>query len=78
MMATYRGHTEAMQELLGRGAAVEDRKENGNTALIAAATQGHLGAVRMLLDHQAEVNDKMKNDAAAIIQAGFSDAFGVN
>ena len=54
--AASNGNTGALKALLGRGAEVNARDENGQTALYHAAWKGRTDAVQVLLAAGAEVN----------------------
>jgi len=59
--AAYNGHTAIVEYLIKRGAEVDEKTENGSTALFFAARFGHIDTVRTLLAHQADptiVNDR--------------------
>jgi len=50
-----------VQALLAKGADVNDKDSNGETALMWASRFGHLGVVQVLLAKGADVNAKMGN-----------------
>jgi ankyrin repeat protein len=59
--AAYNGHTKIVDYLIGRGADVNAKTENGSSALFFASRFGHIETVRTLLKHRADltiVNDK--------------------
>lgn len=59
--AAYNGHTEIVEYLLGRGAEVDGKTENGSTPLFFAARFGHVDTVKVLLKHGADptiLNDR--------------------
>src|SRR5262245_11984351 len=57
MDAASRGLTEAVQIILGAGAAINTRTASEQkTALMLASDEGHTDIVRMLLDQRADVN----------------------
>jgi uncharacterized protein len=53
--AAYNGHGEAVKELLGRGAAVNQRNFVGETPLYSAVLRGTPEVVRMLMEAGADV-----------------------
>ena len=48
MMAARTGNAEAMNVLLGRGAARNAKESAGTTALMRAADQGHAAAITLV------------------------------
>lgn len=52
--AAYNGHTKIVEYLIGRGAEIDGKTENGSTALFFAARFGHLDTVKVLLKHGAD------------------------
>lgn len=69
--AAASGNVEALEELIGAGADVNEsvRKTEPRTALNAAARYGHLAAVKVLLDAGAKVDRVARGDATALIDA---------
>jgi len=63
-----------VQALLAKGADVNDKDSNGETALMWASRFGHLGVVQVLLAKGADVNAKMGNGRTALMVAS-SNAF---
>ncbi len=54
MLACYRGHPEAAEALLNRGADPDTCDNAGNTALMGAAFKGELAVVRLLCERGAD------------------------
>ena len=57
-MASLRGQTEKVRQLLRGGADIEDSSMKSMSPLHAAVYNGHEGAVRVLLQHGADVSAK--------------------
>jgi ankyrin repeat protein len=55
LVAARLGHTELVELLLTQGAEVNDKDNDGSTALMLAAAQGHMGIVQMLLTQEGEI-----------------------
>lgn len=56
MIGAWEGNTELMRLFLSRGADLDLRNANGETALALAALRGQMAAVRWLLERGARVN----------------------
>lgn len=55
-VATIRGHEQAVELMLKRGAEIEARTKDKETALILAARKGHQKTLQLLLTHRADIN----------------------
>ncbi|MDR3299527.1 MAG: ankyrin repeat domain-containing protein [Candidatus Accumulibacter sp.] len=64
--AAYNGHTEIVDYLIGRGAEIDAKTENGSTALFFASRFGHLETVKALLKHRADPKIVNDNDETAV------------
>ena len=53
--ASWKGHAEAVRELLAHGAPLNAQANNGATPLISACECGHLAAATLLLDAGADL-----------------------
>jgi ankyrin repeat protein len=74
--AAFAGQTEILQFLVGKGAALDARAPNGQTALMLAAKNGHKEAVKLLIDADADMdlNDPDGNTAISLARSsGNSD-----
>ncbi|WP_197171491.1 ankyrin repeat domain-containing protein [Novipirellula aureliae] len=56
MLASFNGHTAAVQSLLDAKASVKSRDSFGRTALIYASSGSSLEVVKLLVDHRSEIN----------------------
>jgi hypothetical protein len=54
--AAETGNTTAVQQLLKKGANVDDTNSAGHTPLLLASNEGHADVVKLLLDAHANVN----------------------
>ena len=63
------GHTEIITFLLEKGADINARNRDGNTALHAAAFLGRAEAVKLLLEHGVDVNVRNNDGGSAIDSA---------
>ena len=61
MLAAFRGNTAAVINLLERGADVNARDVDGDTALMFAAHGGHALVVALLLQYGANVYARARN-----------------
>ena len=61
MLAAFRGDTAAVLDLLERGADVNARDRDGDTALMFAAFRGHALIVALLLQYGASVYARARN-----------------
>ncbi len=66
-VAAEHGHLNVVQYLLNSGACLQDREENGRTALMSAAAGGHLSIVQILVSRGADVNAACQGETAMII-----------
>jgi ankyrin repeat protein len=64
--AAYNGHTEIVDYLIGRGAEIDAKTENGSTALFFASRFGHIETVKALLKHRADPNIVNDKDETAV------------
>ena len=64
--AAFNGHTAVAEYLLGKGAEVNAKTENGSTALLFAARFGHIEVVELLLQNKADPNIANERGATAI------------
>ena len=82
MLAAFRGNTAAVINLLERGADVNARDGDGDTALMFAAHRGHGLVVALLLQYGANVYARARNGwtAKKAAQSGLhehiADMFG--
>ena len=60
MFAVQNNHVKVIQQLLSRGAHVNSRDKQGNTALMIAARDNNAMVVKILLGNRAYVNQKNK------------------
>ena len=67
--AAEKGNTAALKDLLDKGADVNKKDPNGNTALIIATKKGQLGAVNLLLEKGANMDEKGEEEATALMFA---------
>src|SRR5215207_9635169 len=61
MLAAFRGSAAAVINLLERGAGVNARDRDGDTALMFAAYKGHALVVALLLQYGANVYARARN-----------------
>jgi ankyrin repeat protein len=74
--AACNGHTEIVDLLIGKGAEINGKTENGSTALFFASRFGHLATVQALLRHHADptvVNDHGETALDWALKAGNTD-----
>ena len=67
--AAGRGDTAKVQLLLDKGADINAKDSNGETALMEAADNGHLEVVKQLLAKGADVNAKSSYGYTALLYA---------
>jgi uncharacterized protein len=72
LQSAEKGHLEQVKALLKKGADVNARDTNGQTALMAAAGRGHLEMVKLLIDKGADVNANDENGQTALMGAAVS------
>ncbi len=65
MVAARHGYADVVRELVGKGAALNDKLENGKTALLFAAAKGHSGALAALLQEDKSTTLKDATDMDA-------------
>ena len=71
MMASYGGYTygsyaEVVKLLLAKGADINVKNSNGETALMAASSRGNADVVKLLLDKGADINVKNSKGKTAL------------
>jgi len=71
VLAASEGDTATVQELLDKGADVNEKDKDGYTALYLAAMSGHTVTVQVLLDSGANVDERRYGFTALIIAAEF-------
>jgi tetratricopeptide (TPR) repeat protein len=71
--AAGRGESAAIQPLLDKGANIEARNGDGETALILAAKYFWTGTVKVLLEKGANIEAKNNGGATALTQAACND-----
>ena len=69
MTAAIRGYYNMIKLLIERGADVNAKSKDGNTALITATSYGRIENVKLLIDKGADINAKSKNGGTALIWA---------
>ncbi len=62
-----------MKLLLGKGANIEARDNNGHTALLWASFQGHTDVVRQLLDKGTNVDARNNDGYTPLLWAALAD-----
>ena len=72
LQAAEKGHLEQVKTLVKKGADVNAKDQNGQTALMAAAGRGHLEMVKLLIDKGADVNASDENGRTALMEAAMS------
>ena len=70
-VAARGGHLEVVRYLVGQGAVMTARDNEGETALIAAAKVGHLEVVRYLVGQGADVTARDNEGETALLWAAF-------
>ncbi|XP_030056144.1 M-phase phosphoprotein 8 isoform X2 [Microcaecilia unicolor] len=69
MLAAAGGHDDLLRLLIKKGAKVNARQKNGNTALIHAAEKNFLTTVAVLLEAGAHLNIQQNNGETALMKA---------
>ncbi len=67
--AAETGDSARVEQLLKQGADVNEKKEDGTTALIRAVRKGHIEIVKTLIDAGADVNVKYEHGGTALMDA---------
>jgi len=57
--AAFSGNLQEVERLLGKGADINAKRDNGTTALIGASIEGHQEVVELLLAKEANVDAKV-------------------
>jgi ankyrin repeat protein len=68
MVATFRGHTDVVRQLLARGAEVN---HPGWTPLSYAAAQNRMDIARILMSQGAQINAQAENGTTALMMAAY-------
>lgn len=69
-LAAYFGRVNIVEELLNRGAVIDDGKEDGNdTPLHNAALQGNVTIMRKLINRGADINACVPDDIGSVVNA---------
>ena len=71
LMSASRGREDVVRILLGAGADVNIKGDDGWTALMIAVESGHKEIVEMLLDRGADVNQKNEHSTTALMIASY-------
>jgi len=71
MMASQNGYAELVRLLLGKGADINVKSNEGITALWAAAHEGNIEVVKLLLEKGADVNAKRTSDGQTALYAAW-------
>ena len=69
------GHTDVVELLLERGAAINSRGSRGETALLLAASKGNSEVVKLLAEHGADVNQASSDRKTPLHKAAMSGDF---
>ena len=72
ILASKMGAAPTVAQILGNGADVETRAEDGSTALMVAALHGHTQVIKTLLEKGAEVNAPGRTGGTALMAAAFA------
>ena len=71
ILASKMGAAPTVAQILGNGADVETRAEDGSTALMKAAAAGHADVVKQLLASGADVGARTQDGVTALMAAAF-------
>lgn len=77
MVASMRGSSDFVAQLLKRGANMEDPTKDGNTALMLAVEPGHINVVKVLIENGANVNAKDKYGITPLMYASENGHFEI-
>ena len=66
--AAYAGDVTRVQELIDRGADVNEQAPNGETALMIAAANGHVEVVQVLIAADADVDARELNSGGTVLK----------
>jgi ankyrin repeat protein len=69
MRAALDGNTEKVRELIQQGVDINQRDDDGRTALMFAVINSHYETMRVLLEHGADVNAKSNKGGTALMGA---------
>lgn len=72
MEAAGKGDISRVNELLAKGADVNIKNNDGQTALMFASDRGHVETVKVLMDKGADVNVKANDGRTALMRASAS------
>ena len=77
IMAAYYNHEEVVDELIDKGAPVDDRDGSGNTALMGVCFKGYEGMARRLVEAGADVNARNGMGGTCLIFAVTFNRIGI-
>jgi ankyrin repeat protein len=72
MRAALEGNTDTVRELIQEGVDINQRDENGRTALMFAVMNSHYETMKVLLEHGADVQAKSDQGGTALMAAALS------
>jgi ankyrin repeat protein len=71
--AVASGHVPSVKRLINKGVDINERDDDGNTALIWASSLGHTAIVKVLLEKGADVNIKNNYEHTALKSVSYAN-----